>query len=205
MTFVREGGVLVATGPIGLYDEHAFPRQSRLRQRIGLLKADRMPFAGDIRFNSGLVVAPASDKASAWRYTLAADTGAEVLACFEGGAPAVVQSRVGEGRVIVTAYGLSQTKDIADQLGLLVLPCLSPPAETVRPVHLFFLEKDGDTIIYAYNRAVEPVSATMDLAQRCVVDDLRAGVRFSTASVRLDLSAGEARVFRCSGTGRPLP
>ena len=204
MAFVHEGGVLVATGPIGLYDEHAFPRQSRLRQRIGLLKADRMPFAGDIRFSGGLAVAPASDKASVWRYTFAATAEAEVMARFDDGAPAVVQRRIGQGRVILTAYGLTQTKDIPGQLSLFVLPYLSPPAETTRPVHLFFLEKDGDTIIYAYNRAVAPVTATMEFAQGCTVDDLRAGVRFSTASVGLDLGAGEARVFRCSATASPV-
>jgi hypothetical protein len=192
--YVEGGGVLLATGPIGLFDEHGFRSGTFLREVAGVDSAHRGPLGQTVRFPDGPKIAFIGADAQGWRFQTRPD--AQVLAGTDRQSPAVVTRKVGRGRAIVTGYGLSQTRDIPTQLRKLVLPHVTRPARTQRPVHLFFLKRDGKYLVYAYNREVKPVRATLDFPRETTIDDLRAGVRLRARSIPLDLAPGECRVFR---------
>jgi hypothetical protein len=201
LNYVRQGGQLIAGGPLGLYNEYGFSSGKFLRETLSIDSTRRKAIPSEIRFRSGLTVKPTSDKAQVWQYTLAPNSKVEILAVFSDGSPAVVAGTIGEGRIVVTAYAFAQTLTLADQLKELILPHLHPLCTTDRPIHLFFLERDGKTIIYAVNRNVEPVEREIRFGREVTVEDLRAGVQFKASRIPLHFEGGEGRVFRIERPG----
>ncbi len=199
LKYVRQGGQLIVSGPLGLFNEYGFSSGKFLREEMGIESVRRMPISSEIHFRSGLKIKPASGNAQVWRYRPGSQSKIEILAAFSDGAPAIVARQIGKGRIVMTAYAFAQTLNISDQLKELVLPRLQPLCSSDRPIHLFFLERDGKTIIYAGNRNVEPVDSEIRFSHPVLVEDLRAGVRFSALRVPLHFQGGEARVFRIDG------
>jgi hypothetical protein len=201
--YLEVGGRLLVTGPVGLYDEHGFPDGRFLRDVAGVASATRRPAPKEIRFTSGLKVRPGSKKAKMWKYSLIDDPKIEVLARFPDDSPAVLRRPVGKGQIVVTAYGLRQTRNIAEQLRQLVLPHVKPPARTDLPARIFAMEKDDKILLFVYNRDLSAVKTSLRFPQTLMVEDLRAGVRLKASEVPLLLSAGEMRIFRIPRDSSP--
>jgi hypothetical protein len=194
--YVEDGGHLILSGPAGLYDERGIPTPPFLEKEFGIKTLSRTAFPEEIRFVSGLKVKQLIAPSKTWRVELASKNTDTCRAMFSDGSPAVLETVIGKGTAVLTTYAFAQTAKIEDQLRELVLPRLRFPASTERPIHLYFLEKGGDTLIYAVNRATEPVERELQLDRPRMVEDLRAGVSMRTAKLPLHFEAGEGRVFR---------
>ncbi|MFA5291726.1 MAG: beta-galactosidase [Phycisphaerae bacterium] len=194
MDFVKKGGIFIATGPLGLYTEHGFANQRILKNIFGITEVKRVTFPSDINLKSGLSIKPVSHKSLCWKYNLSKDL--KVLAYFSDGTPAVVETEYGKGRMILTAYALSQTENIAEQLHQLVEPFVNFPVKSSPPVNLFLLRKEGVLLVFAVNKQIYPIERQMKLNGTKKIDDIRAGISIVTDSVPLRLGPGECRVFK---------
>lgn len=192
--YVRAGGRLILSGPAGVYDQYAFKSGDFLKRVCGVEVTGRGPAKAVVFAAAGKLRAKfTSPKAHRWQIKAA---GAKVIAKFADGSPAIVSRKVGKGTVVVSAYGFSQTDKTSAELKQLVKPYVNLPAVTDRPAHLYFVERDGKSLVYVINRDVKPVSTSVRFKRPYNIEDIRAGVRMRAAKVPMQLGPGEVRILR---------
>ncbi|MGW0199133.1 beta-galactosidase [Nonomuraea sp. NPDC003201] len=148
--YVRGGGVLVVGPFSGIVDERAHVRTGRfpapLREVLGASGEEWRPVDGPVRCRWAT---GAEFTAHTWTELVAAE-GAETVAEFAGGGPAVLRHRAGQGVAwyVATmpepdALGELAARALADAGVREVLPDLPPGVEAVRRGEVLFLLNHG--------------------------------------------------------------
>jgi hypothetical protein len=190
--WVQTGGILVATGPAGLYDE--------LGKRSGKLLQAAFPGL-EVGRGDGHTVRLAgvggAEVARRWSFARAS---ASVR--YEGGDAAVISAPLGRGRMIVTGFSYLDARDAIQPILLGQVAATSPPTvDADNPRVQLYVARRGDTrLLYAINeeyRESEPV--LLRFRNHWRLADLRAGVDLGyRSSLPLTLLPGEGRVLRLS-------
>jgi len=191
--YVNRGGVLMATAPIGMYDEHSFKNGSVLKTIFGLEDPVRMPGATTVTFSSGLNVSISSHIGS-WNLN---NSNSRTLAHYDNGEAAVLEKDFGKGKAYLIGYSTARSSPLRDQLKLLIGTNIQPRIYCDNSeVHTFLLKKGNHLIVYAVNRMLSRNKVNIELKESADVIDLRAKVKFRTNNIYAELGAGEGRAYK---------
>ncbi len=187
--WVGRGGTLLATGPVGLYDEYGRSCGKLLQAAFPGLTAQR----GD-----GATVALAGGGPTVRRrWTFGAVASERSYADGQG---AVLRGRLGKGEIIVTGFSHLDGPDVvADLLGQAVARHAPPLAEADNPsVQLYLCRREGTYLLYVVNEDHAQGQRTrLTLRRPLIVADLRSRLSLGTRTeLTLNLRPGEGRVLR---------
>lgn len=190
--WVRGGGVLLATGPIGLYDE--------LGRDSGRLLQAAFPGVTPAR-GDGAATSVENSSPVRRRWSFAAG---EAWPGYADGRAAVLRGPIGAGELIVTGFAfLDGAQTVGELVGALV-GSYAPPRVTAdnERVQVYLCRRGATDVLYvinedhAYGQQVE-----VSLATPALVSDLRLGLTLGSRDrLTLSLRPGECRVFRLEGS-----
>jgi len=174
LNFLRAGGVVLATGPIGMYDPYGKPGWSFLKQSLG-----RTPQVARVENTDLLVALPGGSKACSADYAVAFENLPESVTktVYSNGKTALFDAAVGRGRLFVSgfaAYASEAGRDFLRQ----ALEFVEPEAECDE-VNLFKGRNAEQHVLYLLNANARRTIAKVRLpAKRARVSDLRVGLEF---------------------------
>jgi len=190
VNWVREGGVLLCTGPAGSDDELGKPSCELLQAAFDTLEISR----GD---GASCTVAGEHVRRR-WAFSAM-----EPEMRYEDGEGAVISALLGAGEIIVTGFAYLDAPALVDRLLAEAVARVAPPLVTAdNPrVQLYLCSRQEARLLYVINedhRDTQPVR--LSLANDATLTDLRCGVTLSARKgLALALRPGEGRVYRIEG------
>jgi beta-galactosidase GanA len=211
--WVEAGGTLVATCPIGRYDEHSWPDGHLLRSLWGVTGAKRQRSGGELvlsPFNSPTHPLTHSPKLpvsnvgeAVWSFEVD-ERKATVLARYAAGGVAALRAEVGAGRAYLLGFPANWSMSAFD--AVVLRPAL---AETITPfvvtdnprLRLYLRQKGKARLLFVLNQMhTAPEQVTLTFRQPARITDLRLAVALPpTDHLTLHLRPGEGRVFKVEG------
>ncbi|MCM8761918.1 MAG: beta-galactosidase trimerization domain-containing protein, partial [Candidatus Omnitrophica bacterium] len=195
--FVKEGGILLATGPIGLYNELSYPSMLLLKNLWGInnVVKDTMP-AGKIKFSDGTEISsPSINKR--WLFENIDNQATKVIARYADGKPAILESVYGKGKAFIIGWPFRSSSNPEDILRKTVLNYLPEIIQCSKPeVYIYPRIKDNDLILFVVNRLFERQNIVISLSKQSEIIDLRLGIGWEGNTINCDMLPGEGRVFK---------
>lgn len=190
IAWVRAGGVLVATGPVGLYDQLGKQSARLLQTAFPGLEVKRAD-------GSSAKLAQPRSPAVRKRWTL---THAAVSTRYDTGEGAVLQASLGKGKVVISGFPHTDAPEVVRSLVMEQVNQHAPANVTAdnRLVQLYLTRRGEVRILYVINEDHRrPEQVALGFRAPVRITDLRAAVCVGTrSSLTLDLLPGECRVLK---------
>jgi beta-galactosidase len=194
--YVYDGGVLITEARFGLKDENGHLYEFPLMEKLLDVKYDHTEIIDD-----KLEVSELGVKVSGFRDVVKA-LGNGVMAKFNDGSPALIEKKIGKGRIIYAAFSLylSAMNDETGKLAELIRKYIPAPeftienADSVEMVHLV----GNRNILYLINHSDKKASPTLKFpsslkeATDALTDKLYMAVN---GSIRVDMAGEEVKVL----------
>jgi len=196
--YVHRGGVLIAAGPVGQFDEHSWPDGRMLRQVWGVRDVERLS-ARRVKLADGSEVQGPQAPNASWRFP-AARPDAEVLATWPDGTPAALKARHGNGTAILVGWAANTAMGTLMQ-HFVVPACRKAlrPAATCdnQRVRIFIRKNDTRHFVFVFNEVhTSPDACRLSFGGPTDVTDLRLGLKLTgRREIELDLMPGDCRVL----------
>jgi len=195
--FVKNGGILMATGPIGIYNELSMPSGYILRQVWGINKVERMEISqGKIKFSDGFEMSISSLSNKRWVFEEPSNCDVKVIARYSDGKPAILESRVGKGRAFLMGWPFrsSSGPQLLEKTIIPFVPALFKCSQT--ELCIYPRQKGNDLILFVVNRLFNNQKITISLIKNTEIVDLRIGLGWKGDSISCNFLPGEGRVFK---------
>ncbi|MBU0608874.1 MAG: beta-galactosidase, partial [Armatimonadetes bacterium] len=186
--WVGHGGTLIATGPVGLYDEAGRAAAQLLKAVFPRLEVKRGDGA-DAKLSGGATVR------RRWSFT-----GVPTEQTYPDGTGAVLRGKLGQGEVIVTGFAHLDGPDAVAALVQQAVARHAPPQVDTdnASVQLYLCRRANVGLLYVINEDhTHPQPARLTFRQPHEVADLRLGLNLGVRpGLVLTLLPGEGRVLR---------
>ena len=195
--YVRNGGVLVVSGPVGIYDELSRPSGHLLKEiwKVENPQRQKLP-NGQTRFNDGFKMS-LPGVIYGWVFGEPTDSSVQVKARYSDGKPAVLESAYGKGRAFLLGYPFKASGSQVELLQRVVTPFVSEIFQCQqKEVYLYPRRKGNDLILYMVNRLAARQRVSVELVKKSPIADLRLGISWTGKEIACDLLPGEGRVFK---------
>lgn len=195
--FVKEGGILLATGPLGLYNELSYPSMLLLKNLWGISNVIREDMAsGKIKFCDGTEL-PSPNINKRWLFEGIAKPDTKVIARYSDGKPAILEGVYGKGKAFIISWPFRSSSNPEDILQKTILPYLPELFKCSQTeVYIYPRKKDNDLILFVVNRLFERQNITVSFPKNSEIIDLRLGISWESDTIKCDMLPGEGRVFK---------
>ncbi len=186
--WVQGGGVLLATGPVGLYDELGHDSGRLLQAAFPGVTVSR----GD---GAATPLGESAQVRRRWGFA-----GAEAALSYADGRAAILRGRIGAGEVIVAGFAFLDGAQTVGDLVKALVDSYAPPQVTAENerVQVYLCRRGATEVLYVINEDhAHSQQVSVGLAAPAIVSDLRLGLTLGTRDrLSLSLRPGECRVFR---------